>query len=120
MWLRDTGFTTILSLLAGNHNLAAYEEAGMTGAQVPMRPDQPNAIFEAIADAIADPTKRVLVHADDFGDELAGILAGFLVHTKGLNPPTAIAIIEKITERPIGPRGCAFVPGLPPSAAMRT
>jgi len=119
-WLRAQGFTRVLSLLPGTHNLKAYEGAGMAAEQMILRLAAPEPVFEAIHRALAVPAVRVLVHGDDLGDEVAGVVAGYLVHAGLLkNAPSAVAIIEELTRRPLGPRGCALVPAAPPQPGPR-
>ncbi|MHB1912655.1 MAG: protein-tyrosine phosphatase family protein, partial [Acidimicrobiales bacterium] len=38
IWLREQGFTRIVSLLGSPHNLYAYDEEGIAWSQVPMPP----------------------------------------------------------------------------------
>ena len=56
----------------------------------------------------------VLVHGDDVSDRLLGVLAGYLVWSqKAPNPPTAIALIERLFRRTLGPDGRAIMVDLP-------
>ncbi|HVW33413.1 MAG TPA: hypothetical protein VHL53_12805, partial [Acidimicrobiia bacterium] len=54
--------------------------------------------------------ERVLVHHDEVGDRLEGAVAGYLVHA-GLVPeePRAVAIVEQVMQRPLGPLGREIV-----------
>src|SRR5205085_649473 len=47
---------------------------------------------------------KVVVHHDDLGDRLLGVMGGYLIHA-GLVPeaPRATAMIERLVERPTGP-----------------
>jgi hypothetical protein len=54
IWLKVNGFTHIVSLLDGPHNLHAYEEAGLPFAHVPLGPHDELAprlrtVYETIA-----------------------------------------------------------------------
>ena len=40
IWLREQGFTRVVSLLPSPHNLHAYDELGMTWSHVPFAPDR--------------------------------------------------------------------------------
>jgi hypothetical protein len=108
IWLKQQGFTRVLSLLDSPHNLHAYEEAGIAYANVPYgRHDELaihlHEIYATISGWISLPTERVLVHHDEFGDRLLGTLAGYLLYAQLVDEPThAVQIIEKMTGRQLG------------------
>jgi hypothetical protein len=50
------------------------------------------------------------VHQEELGDHVQGVVAGYLVHIKTLpSPAHAIAIVEQITQRQMGPAGREIV-----------
>jgi hypothetical protein len=108
IWLIGHGFTTIVSVLDSPHNLHAYEEAGIPHVHVPIgRRDEwaerlPE-LYGTIAAAMRDPEQRVLIHHEEFGDRLLGVLAGYLLYA-GLvaEGPHAFVVIERITGRQLG------------------
>ncbi|MGZ8734144.1 MAG: hypothetical protein ACXW2C_03705 [Acidimicrobiia bacterium] len=115
IWLRQHGFTHVLSLLDSSHNLHAYDEAGIASLQVPLGrsdelPRRLAEIYETIARFLDDPAERVLVHYEEFGDRLIGVFAGYLIYT-GLVPegPHAIQVLEKQTGRQMGTVGREIV-----------
>lgn len=115
-WLvEEAGMTTVISLLAGNPNANAYSEAGLEVVNVPVAGSltQPAClpIFQALDAALADPKARVLVHREVVDDFLAGLLCGYLIHA-GLvtDPVLAVAVIQEILGRPLGPEGRSLVP----------
>ena len=110
IWVREQGFTRIVSLLASPPNLHHYEELGVEYRHLPFRPhDDPNevlpAIWEDLRQQLADGDK-LIVHADELGDRLLGVIGGYLVHaglvTEG---PRATAMVEKLVQREVGPAG---------------
>ncbi|HZP30401.1 MAG TPA: hypothetical protein VFC99_15710 [Acidimicrobiia bacterium] len=115
IWLAGNGFTHVLSLLDSPHNLHAYEEASIAYEHVPLGrrdewPVQLHAIFETLARWLDDPAEKVLVHHEEFGERLMGVLAGFLLYTgKVTEGPHAIVVIEKITGRQLGAAGREIV-----------
>ncbi len=115
-WLRENGVTTVLSLLTGNQNLASYEDAGLSVIHQPLEgevtPEDVKRIFGTLTELLSDAAAVVLVHRDHLDDTVAGLLAGFLVHS-GLieNQIVAAAVIQEIIGRPIGPEGRALIPG---------
>ena len=54
--------------------------------------------------------EKVLIHQEQFGDVVAGLLGGYLIFA-GLVPsgPQAITILEQLTHRPMGPAGRQLV-----------
>lgn len=115
IWLSGHGFTRVLSLLDSPHNLHAYDEAGLSYLQVPFgRHDELatrlTEIYGTIAKLLDDPTEKVLIHHEEFGDRLVGVLAGYLLYARLVEQgPQAIVVIEKITGRQLGAIGREIV-----------
>jgi len=116
IWLREKGFTQIVSLLDSPHNLHAYEEMGMPHTQVGLGMSGGDLtvrlpeVYSTLAGLLDDPEERVLVHLEEFGDRLCGMLSGYLLYA-GLveEGPVAISIIEHLTGRQMGPEGRELV-----------
>jgi hypothetical protein len=115
IWLKHQGFTRVLSLLDSPHNLHAYEDADIPYAHMPLgRPDELGehlpAIYAQLAAWLDDPDERVLVHYEEFGDRILGVLAGLLLYT-GLvrEGPHAIQLVERLTNRNLGAEGREIV-----------
>jgi hypothetical protein len=115
IWLRQHEFTSVLSLLDSPHNLHAYDEMDMPHAHVPLgrggdvMGSLPE-VYKAIADLIDEPKARVLVHAEEFGDRLSGVLAGFLVYAGMVTDgPRVITVVEHLTGRQMGTEGREIV-----------
>jgi len=117
IWLLGHGFTRVLSLLDSPHNLHAYEEAGIPYEHVPLgrREDWPvqlRQVYSVLGKWLADPDERVLVHHEEFGERLLGVLAGYLLYafpeifTSG---PQAVVAMERITGRQLGAVGREIV-----------
>jgi len=60
-------------------------------------------LYSTLAGWLAGPEEKVLIHHEEFGDRLLGVLAGYLLYT-GLvtEGPHAVVVIEKITGRQLG------------------
>jgi hypothetical protein len=125
LWLRGEGFTRVVSLLPSLHNLHAYDELNMTWSHIPFGPHDDPAIV--LADLYAQlkawlsDGERILVHQEELSDRLMGVVSGYL-RWSGLVPngPQAIAVVEKILGRQMGPAGrelVALVPNLSGHAA---
>jgi len=121
IWLREQGFDRIVSLLASPHNLHAYDELGMHWTHHPFPPHADALevlpeIFAHLRDVLTKG-ERVLVHMEELGDRVMGIMAAFLLWN-GMLPdgPQAISIVEQIVQKQMGPPGreiVAVVPDLP-------
>ncbi len=115
VWLQDAGITTVVSLLPGNQNLASYENAGFAVFHEPLdeeyEPHLIGAVFTTLVKALSRENARVLLHRDHLDDTVAGVLAGYLVHS-GLvdNQILAAAVIQEILGRPLGPEGRSLIP----------
>lgn len=112
-WLKHAGVNAVLSLLDGNQNLAAYRDAGLGCFHEPLSAlDVPTAkrVFQAM-DAALQRGSVVLIHRDNIDDAVAGVLAGYLVHCRLVaDPIVAVAAIQEILKRPLGPEARAIVP----------
>jgi hypothetical protein len=114
LWLRGEGFTRIVSLLPSPHNLHAYDELDMNSSHVPLGPhDDAVAVLGALYAQLRDwlaSGERILLHQEELGDRLMGVVAGYLRWT-GMVPsgPKAIAVVERILGRQMGPPGRELV-----------
>ena len=115
IWLRQQGFTHVISLLDSPHNMHAYEEAGLVAEHLPIgRPDEMpehlRIIYGRIATWLATPNEKLFVHHEEFGDRLLGFLAGYLLFAGLVNQgPHAISIIEKLGGRTLDADGREIV-----------
>jgi hypothetical protein len=114
LWLRGEEFTRVVSLLPSPHNLHAYDELDMTWSHVPFGPHDDPAVV--LADLYARlktwlaEGERILLHQEELGDRLMGVVAGYL-RWSGMVPngPDAIAVVEQIVGRQMGPPGRELV-----------
>ena len=61
---------------------------------------------------LAEPDERVLVHHEEFGERLLGVLAGYLLYAFPevfASGPQAVVAIERITGRQLGAAGREIV-----------
>jgi len=123
LWLRAQGFDRVVSLLSSSHNLHAYAEFNLAWSHFPI---------SLTADTDAETTlaelypamhewlragERILVHQDELGDRIMGVMAGY-IRWSGILPdgPRAIAVVEQILSRQMGSSGrrlVALVDSLP-------
>lgn len=114
IWLGDAGFTSVLSLLEGNQNLASYREAGLRAYHEPLGLDYEDAeaerVFATLGRILADPREVLLVHRDLLDDTLVGLMGGYLIRSGLITDPImATATIQEIAGRALGPEGRRLV-----------
>ena len=114
IWIREQGFNRVVSLLPSPHNLHAYDELGVHWEHFPLgsQADAPAVLadlYPAMRLWLA-AGELVLVHQEELGDRVQGVMAGYLVNG-GLVPSSAeaISIVERITQRQMGPPGRQLV-----------
>jgi len=120
IWLREQGFVRVVSLLGSPHNLYAYEEEGLQWSHLPL----PTAgdVSEPLGELLESiegwlgAGERVLVHQEELGDRVMGVVAGYLLWSGRLpDGPQAVAVVERMLHRRMGPSGRELLTMLPPS-----
>jgi hypothetical protein len=114
IWLREQGINTVLSLLPGNQNQAAYEAAGFRyfnhAVEEDLERDEAEKIYFHMDEALA-PGASHLIHRDTIDDSVVGLLGGYLVHAGLIHDPiVATSVIQEIAGRPLGPEGRRLIP----------
>lgn len=114
IWIREQGFTCVLSIIPSPHNLHNYTELDVTWRH------RPFGVHDDMAQILSDlypelqglisAGGKVLLHGDELGDRVSGIVAGYLVWT-GMVPsgPEATSLVERLVHRQIGPVGREIV-----------
>lgn len=115
-WLvEEARINTVVSMLPGNQNVAAYREAGIATYSIPIEsglsPRDQSIFFQTLDRAMLRPKARVLVHREVVDDTIGGLLGGYLV-TSGMvaDPILALAVIQQILGRALGPEGRSLIP----------
>jgi len=118
LWLKHQGFGRVISILPVMQNLSSYFEHGLTASHYALRGGpQQREVLEACYKDLAVSMQNnvtVLLHSDEVSDRLLGVIAGYLVWTKKV-PTTsqAIALVERLFKRSIGPDGRTVLFDLP-------
>jgi hypothetical protein len=114
IWIREQGFTRVISLIPATHNLHNYDELGVSWLHRPLRPTDDLPTFQGnlygeIRKLLA-VDEKLLVHREEVGDTICGLVAGYLLWA-GLVPygPQAISVTERLTGRQLGPQGRQLV-----------
>lgn len=114
LWLRQEGFSRVVSLLPTDHNLHAYEELNMPFSHLPFALDNdPRLVLPVVFNSLQkwlDDGERILLHREEIGDDLMGLIAAFLLHTKRLDSTNqAISVVEHLLGRQMGAVGRELV-----------
>jgi hypothetical protein len=114
IWLREQGFTRVISLLPSPHNLHAYDELNVTWAHFPFAPaDDARAVLSDLFKHVREWStagERLLIHQEELGDRLMGVVGGYLLYAGLLDSgPKAVTVIEQLTARQMGPVGRELV-----------
>jgi hypothetical protein len=114
IWIREQGFTCVLSIIPSPHNLHNYTELDVTWRHRPFGVHDDTlqmlqSLYPELRQLIAEGGK-VLLHGDELGDRISGIIAGYIVWT-GMVPtgPEATSLVERLVHRQIGPIGREIV-----------
>jgi hypothetical protein len=114
IWLQVQGFTRVVSLLPSSHNLQAYEEKSLASVHYPLPStgDVRGVLGEVYRDVHGRLAagERVLVHQEELGDRVSGVIAGYLLWSSRLpSGPQAVTVVEHLTGHPMGPSGRELV-----------
>jgi len=115
-WLvEEAEINTIVSMLPGNQNLAAYRQAGIATYSVPMASPLTQKdvarFFGTLDQALARNHAKVLIHRETIDDTIGGLLGGYLVSSGMVDDPIlALALIQQILGRALGPEGRSLIP----------
>jgi hypothetical protein len=110
IWLRVQGFDRVVSLLPSPHNLAAYDEGELAWSHFPM--PGTGDVREQLLDLFRNLDRwqrageKVLLHQEELGDRVMGVVGGFLLWTGRLpGAPQAVAVVERLVGHQMGPSG---------------
>ena len=114
VWIRESGFARVVSLMASPHNLFAYEELHVPFEHVPFGPhDDAHVVLGALLPRLRQwvgAGERILIHQDEISDRLQGVMAAYLVHAGLITTgPQAIMVIEHLMSRQLGSVGREIV-----------
>ena len=114
IWIREQGFSCVISLIPSPHNLHNYDELGVTWRHRPFTQGDDAVRFVASffpeLRTMLSENQKVLVHQDELGDRVSGLMAGFLLWSGMVESgPQAISITEQLVHRQLGPLGRQLV-----------
>lgn len=114
IWLREEGFSRIVSLLTSPHNLHAYDQLNVPWSHLPFGPtDDAREVLPTLYQAIDQwlgSGEKLVLHMEELSDRLLGVATGYLLHA-GFpgDEAQAIGFVERIVGRQIGPEGRLIV-----------
>lgn len=114
IWIREQGFGCVVSLIPSPHNLHNYDELGVTWRHRPFTQGDDAQRFVATffpeLRTMLSEGQKVLVHQDELGDRVSGLMAGFLLWSGMVESgPQAISITEQLVHRQLGPMARGLV-----------
>ena len=113
IWVREQAFTCVVSVISAPHNLHNYDELGVVWRHRPVPDDELSAyelgFFTELRDML-QRGERVLIHGEELGDRVCGLIAAYLLWN-GLvdTAPRTVTVIERLTQRQLGPPGREMV-----------
>lgn len=107
IWIRENGFTCVVSIIQAPHNLHNYDELNLPYRHRPFNADERDkwlgSFYREIDDLLNNGAK-VLVHGEELGDRIVGVMGGYIRYSKLVDDPTkAIAVTERLTGRQLDP-----------------
>lgn len=104
IWIREQGFTTVMSLIVAPQNLHNYDELGVSWLHRPFSPkDDPEIFLRAFLPelrALLADGGKVLIHQAELGDRMAGLMGAYLLWSRLVpESPQAISITEQLMSR---------------------
>ena len=107
IWLRENGFGCVVSIIPAPHNLHNYDELGVTSRHRPFTGEdlEPwlRSFYRELNDLLKAGTK-VVVHGEEVGDRLVGIMGGYIRWAGLVDDDTkAITITERLAGRQLDP-----------------
>lgn len=108
IWMRENQFDLVISIIAAPHNLHAYQELSMPHRHRPLSgADDVDAwlrVFYAELRELMDGGSKVVVHSEEVGDRIIGIMGGYVRWSGMLDDPNqAIQITERLGGRQLDP-----------------
>ena len=110
IWIREQGFTCVVTLIPSPHNLHNYDELGVTWRHLPFgQHDDAESVVRTLYPELAAMLSaggKVLVHQDELADRVAGLMAGYLLWSEVVPlAPQATSVVERLLSRQMGPLG---------------
>jgi hypothetical protein len=107
IWIRENGFSCIISIIPAPHNLHNYDELGVPYRHRPFSTDDLDNWLRSFYREVHDLLQgggKVIVHGEEVGDRLVGIMGGYIRWAGLVDDDTkAIAVTERLAGRQLDP-----------------
>ena len=107
IWIRENGFNYVISIIQAPHNLHNYDELNMPYRHRPFRADDLEGWLRSFYRELDDLMRagaKVVVHGEELGDRLVGIMGGYINWNGLIDEDTkVIEITERLTGRQLDP-----------------
>jgi hypothetical protein len=107
IWLRENGFGSVISIIVAPHNLHNYDELQLPYRHRPFNSEHTDQYLTALYTELRELLKhgtKVLVHGDEVGDRIIGIMGGYIRWAGLVEEPTkAIQVTERLAGRQLDP-----------------
>ena len=107
IWIRENGFNYAISIIQAPHNLHNYDELNLAYRHRPFRADDRDnwlRSFYREIDELMKHGNKLIVHGEELGDRLVGIMGGYIRWAGLVEDPTkAIEVTERLTGRQLDP-----------------
>lgn len=107
IWIRENGFSYAISIIQAPHNLHNYDELNLAYRHRPYRGDDRDNWLRSFYQEIDELMKggsKLLVHGEELGDRIVGIMGGYIRWAGLVEDPTrAIEVTERLTGRQLDP-----------------
>ena len=108
IWIRENGFGCVISIIPAPHNLHNYDELGVTYRHRPFNADELDPWLQGASTASCTSCckagTKVLVHGEEVGDRIVGIMGGYIRWAGLVDDDTRRSpITERIAGRQLDP-----------------
>jgi hypothetical protein len=107
IWIRESGFDLAISIIQAPHNLHNYDELNLPYRHRPFRGEDREAwlgSFYQEVDELLRQGSKVIVHGEEVGDRIVGIMGGYIRWSGLVDDPTrAIEVTERLSGRKLDP-----------------
>ena len=114
IWLRENDFHCVVNVSGAQHNLSTYDEVGVRWRHIPLLTnddiDEWCKRFFAELNGLLSAGNRVIVHAEEVGDQLVCVMGAYLRWLGVVEEPTeAVSLIERLTNRALAPASRSLI-----------
>ena len=105
-WLANQGVASVLAVCADSPPFGDYDRAGIAWMHRPLTAGPVGDVYAGLADC----EMPVVVHGNTVNETVVGFVAGvLLLRGCAADAPSATAIVERLTGRPLGSGGAAVL-----------